>query len=101
MHTPCEPHLIDAKWILRYLHATLDYSLLIRPSPTSELVIYTDVDCVDCPDTRWSTSSYVVLLGTNLVSWSSKREPVFSRSSAKVVYRAVDNGVAEAPSSAV
>jgi hypothetical protein len=44
MHTPREPHLPALKRILRYLHGSLDYALLLRPSPTSELVVYTDVD---------------------------------------------------------
>ena len=35
-------------------------------------------------------------LGDNLVSWSSKRQPTVSQSSAKAEYRAVANGVAEA-----
>jgi hypothetical protein len=35
MHTLREPHLTALKRILRYLHGSLDYSLLLQPSPTS------------------------------------------------------------------
>jgi hypothetical protein len=37
-----------------------------------------------------------VFLGDNLVSWSSKRQNIVSRSSAEAEYHAVANGVAEA-----
>jgi hypothetical protein len=96
MHTPWEPHLTALKRILRYLRGSLDYGLLLRPSPTSELVVYTDADWAGCPDTRRSTSGYVVFLGANLVSWAAKRQHVVSRSSAEAEYRVVSNGVAEA-----
>jgi hypothetical protein len=96
MHTPREPHLTALKRILRYLRGSLDYGLLLRTSPTSELVVYTDADWAGCPDTRRSTSGYVVFLGANLVSWAAKRQPVVSRSSAEAEYRAVANGVVEA-----
>jgi hypothetical protein len=96
MHTPREPHLTALKRILRYLCGSLDYGLLLRPSPASELVVYTDADWAGCPDTRRSTSGYAVFLGANLVSWAAKRQPVVSRSSVEAEYRAVANGVAEA-----
>ncbi|GKF94139.1 ribonuclease H-like domain-containing protein, partial [Tanacetum coccineum] len=42
-----------------------------------------------------STSSYCVFLGNNLLSWSAKRQPTLSRSSAEAKYRGVANVVAE------
>ena len=44
MHTLWEPHLTTLKRILCYLRGSLDYGLLLRPSPASELVVYTDTD---------------------------------------------------------
>jgi len=73
MHDPREPHLAALKRILRYLRGTPSLGLLIRPSASSELIVYSDVDWVGCPDTRKSTSGYAVFLGDNLMSWSSKR----------------------------
>jgi hypothetical protein len=92
MHDPWEPHLTAMKCTLRYLRGTLDYSLLMQRSASSELTVYADADWAGCPDTRWSTSGYVVFLGANLISGSSKRQNVVSRSSAETKYR----GVAEA-----
>jgi hypothetical protein len=96
MHDPQEPHLTALKRLLRYLRGTVDYGLLLHRSPSTELVVYTDADWAGCSDTRRSTSGYAVFLGGNLVSWSSKRQPFVSRSSAEAEYRTVANGVAEA-----
>jgi hypothetical protein len=85
------------KHVLCYLRVSLDFGLHLRHSTSSsELTVYTDVDWAGCPDTRWSTSGYLMFLSDNLVSWSSKRQNIVSRSSAEVVYRVVANGVAEA-----
>jgi len=96
MHDPREPHLASLKRILRYVRGTLHLGLLLRPSSSTDLQVYTDADWAGCPDTRKSTSGYAVFLGDNLVSWSSKRQNTMSRSSAEAEYRAVANGVAEA-----
>ena len=96
MHDPREPHLAALKRILRYVRGTLHMGLLLQPSRSSDLTVYSDADWAGCPDTRRSTSGYAVFLGDNLVSWSSKRQNTVSRSSAEAEYRVVANGVAEA-----
>ena len=69
-------------------------------SPSSRVVCagpasVQDVDWAGCPDTRCSTSDFCVYLGDALVSWSSKRQAIVSRSSAEAEYRGIANAVAE------
>jgi hypothetical protein len=68
MHDPRESHLTAMKCILRYLRGTPDYGRLLCRLRSTDLVVYTDADWAGCPDTRRSTSGYVVFLGDNLVS---------------------------------
>ncbi|KAI3686614.1 hypothetical protein L1987_80294 [Smallanthus sonchifolius] len=95
MHDPKTIHLNALKRILRYIKGTISYGLHIQPSSTSSLTAYTDADWGGCPDTRRSTSGYCVYMGDNLLSWSSKRQPTLSRSSAEAEYRGVANVVSE------
>ncbi|XP_014661102.1 uncharacterized protein LOC106804455 [Setaria italica] len=73
MHDPRKPHLAALKQILRYIHDTLVLGLLLRPSSSAKLTVYSDIDWAGCSETRKSTSGFAVFLGDNLVSWSSKR----------------------------
>ncbi|GJW57863.1 ribonuclease H-like domain-containing protein [Tanacetum coccineum] len=95
MHNPREPHFSALKRISRYVRGTLDYGLQLFSSSTTSLVAYSDADWAGCPTTRRSTSGYCVFLGNNLLSWSAKRQPTLSRSSAEAEYRGVANVVAE------
>ncbi|GJS79607.1 ribonuclease H-like domain-containing protein [Tanacetum coccineum] len=92
--------------LYRSLAGSLQYLTFTRPdisyvvqqlfsSSTTDLVAYSDADWAGCPTTRRSTSGYCVFLGNNLLSWSAKRQPTLSRSSAEAEYRGVANAVAE------
>nr|GEW99616.1 ribonuclease H-like domain-containing protein [Tanacetum cinerariifolium] len=95
MHDPREPHLAALKKILRSVRGTLEFGLQLYASSESSLVAYSDADWAGCPATRRSTSGYCVFLGNNILSWSSKRQPTISRSSAEAEYRGVAIVVAE------
>ncbi|GJU00696.1 ribonuclease H-like domain-containing protein [Tanacetum coccineum] len=95
MHDPREPHFSALKRILRYVQGTLDYGLQLFSSTTDSLIAYSDADWAGCPTTRRSTSGYCIFLGNNLLSWSPKRQPMLSRSSAEAEYHGVANAVAE------
>jgi hypothetical protein len=75
MHTPRKPHLSALKRILRYLRGSIDYSLLLRPSPTSELVVTPTLTGSAIP-TR--AGPLPITLGANLVFWAAKSQPVVS-----------------------
>nr|GEV95788.1 ribonuclease H-like domain-containing protein [Tanacetum cinerariifolium] len=93
MHDLRKPHFFALKRILRYVQDTLDYGLQLFSSSTTDLVAYFDADWAGCPTTQRSASWYCVFLGNNLLSWSSKRQPTLSRSSAEAEYRGVANAV--------
>nr|GEW07049.1 ribonuclease H-like domain-containing protein [Tanacetum cinerariifolium] len=95
MHDPREPYFSALNRNLRYVHGTLDYGLHLFSSTIDSLIAYSDADWAGCPTTRRSNLGYCVFLGNNLFSWSSKRPPTLSRSSAEAEYRGVANAVAE------
>ncbi|XP_022040828.1 uncharacterized mitochondrial protein AtMg00810-like [Helianthus annuus] len=95
MHAPKTGYWNALKRIIRYIKGTTSYGLTLCSSATPSLVAYTDANWAGCPDTQRSTSGYCVYYGDNLISWSSKRQPSISRSSAEAEYRGVANVGAE------
>ena len=95
MHDLRDGHLDNIKRIIRYVRGTMSSGLLLHSSSPLDIVAYSDAYWAGCPDTRRSTSGYCVYLGGALVSWSSKRQPTVSCSSAEAEYRVVANAVAD------
>lgn len=93
---PTEVHWEAVKRILRYVKGTLDTGLTIHKSPSVGISIFTDADWAGCVDDRRSTGGFAIFVGSNLVSWSSKKQPTVSRSSTEAEYKALANGAAEA-----
>ena len=88
-------HFSAANRILRYLKYTRTMGLSIKKSPSMLLSSFSDADWTGCSDDRRSTGGFVVFLGPNLVSWSSRKQATVSRSSMQSEYKALPNGTAE------
>ncbi|GJW84538.1 ribonuclease H-like domain-containing protein [Tanacetum coccineum] len=97
---------ISDTMLYQSLTGSLQYLTFTRPdisyavqqlfsSSTTNLVAYSDAYWAGCPTTRRSTSGYYVFLGNNLLSWSSKLQPMLSCSSVEAEYHSVANVVAE------
>lgn len=80
---------------MRYLKGTSDFSLHIKPSLELNLVGFSYADWANDVLDRRSIGGFCVFLGESLVSWSSKKQGVVSRSSAEAEYRALASLVSE------
>jgi len=95
LHSPTDEHFHMAKRIMRYVKGTITHGLHFSYPTKSTLVGYSDADWARCIETRRSTYGYSIFFGGNLVSWSAKKQPTFSRSSCESEYRAMANTAAE------
>ncbi|KAD3067191.1 hypothetical protein E3N88_35071 [Mikania micrantha] len=106
MHSPTDNHWSAVKRILRYLQGTSDFGLLLKhdsatllhaytDSTFNNITAYSDADWAGCPDDRRSTGGYAIYLGSNLVSWSARKQRTVSRSSTESDYKALADTVDE------
>lgn len=78
---PTTNHWGACKRVLRYLKGTLHSGLTFTPVSKFQLQGFVDADFASSVDDRRSTTSYRIMLGTNLLSWCSKKQSVLARSS--------------------
>ncbi|XP_022889185.1 uncharacterized protein LOC111404635 [Olea europaea var. sylvestris] len=83
---PKESHLNVVRRIIRYVNGTVDHGILYSRESNLELANYSDVDWAGNADDRKSTSGGCFYVGSNLVSWMSKKQNSISLSTAKAEY---------------
>jgi len=89
MQSPCSSHFDAATRVLRYLKGSVGKGLFLSASSFINLVGYADSDWAGCPTTRRSTTGYFTMLGSNPISWKTKKQPTISCSSAEAEYRSL------------
>jgi hypothetical protein len=95
LHTPTTVHWSAVKRILRYIAFTLDVGLRIRKTGSTLVSAFSDADWAGSIDDRRSTGGFAVYLGSNLISWSARKQATVSRSSTEAEYKAMANATAE------
>ena len=73
MHQLSTFHRVTTKHLLRYLKGRLHYYLFLHQNTPISLHAYSDVDYVSDMDGQTSITAYVVDLGANPISSSSKK----------------------------
>lgn len=95
MHKPTDLHWAALKRLLRYLKGTSNYGITIHRDSPLRLHAYSDADWAGDRDTYISTTGYIVYLGHNPLSWSSKKQQGLARSSTEAEFRAVASTTVE------
>jgi histone deacetylase 1/2 len=83
------------KRILRYVKHTAGLGLKISRSPSTLVSGFSDADWAGCVDDRRSIGGFAIFFGSNLISWSARKQATVSRSSTEAEYRAMANATAE------
>lgn len=101
MSAPCVKHFEALKRLLRYLKGTVTYGLRYtrastdRKEKSNVLWGFVDSDWAGCPDSRRSTSGYVLMLNGAAVAWKSKKQSVVALSSAEAEFISASSMVQE------
>jgi len=82
-------HITTIKKILSYLNATKAYALTFRGNDKFSLTGYVDADFAGDLTDRKSTTGYIIKLGSNVISWKSKKQPTVSLSTTEAEYIAL------------
>jgi hypothetical protein len=92
---PGHVHWQQCQCIFRYLQGTKDLMLQYGGSCAPRLDVYSDADYAGDLDSAHSTSGYSAFIGTSLISWASRRQPVVAKSTTEAEYIAANEAGSE------
>ena len=95
MHQPRSSHWAVLKRLLRYLVGSLDKGITIYRDSPLNLHAFSDADWAGNKDDYTSTMGYIVFLGRNPLTWSSKKQRFVAQSSTEAEYKAVGSTASE------
>jgi hypothetical protein len=79
-------HMVAVKHILRYVQGTIAYGLRYTSSGGVILHGFTDLDWMGSTVDRKSTSEYCFSLGSEMISWSSRKQGSIAQSTVEAEY---------------
>lgn len=89
LQSPTSDHWKALKRVFRYIQGTLNLGIQIQCSPNLQITGFSDSDWTTSVDDHKSVGGYCVFLGDSLISWSSQKQRMVSRSSSESEYRAL------------
>ena len=95
MNTPTIDHWIAIKRIFRYIKGTINHGLLFTKNSSLAITCFSDVDWASNPDDRRFISGQCKFLGSNLISWSAKKQHTVAKSRTESEYRSMAHCAAE------
>lgn len=95
LHAPTTTHWTAVKRILRYVKHTLHLGLRFEKSGSTLISAFSDGDWAGNIDDRRSQGGFDILFGSNLISWSARKQLTVSRLSTEAEYKSMANATAE------
>ncbi len=96
IQNPGREHWSEAKRVLRYLKGKKNKTLEFKKSKEVVLTGFVDADWAGDVDDRRSRSGFLFFLGSNLISWQSKKQDIIALSSAEAEIMAATSAAKEA-----
>jgi hypothetical protein len=87
MQTPRKPHLDAVKRILRYIKHTLHCGIFYETKSQLQVHGYTEANWAGNVSNRRSTNGFLFYFGSDVISWSSKKQPTVALSNTEAEYR--------------